>query len=83
MVDDEIVVDFKKKYKCHEPWGQMTIYSDGTVSTCCATFGRNIPVGNIAQNSIQEIWNSKKINSIIIYYLTNPEPRFAITSFIS
>ena len=63
--------DFKKKYKCHEPWGQMTIYSDGTVSPCCATFGRNIPVGNIAQNSIQEIWNSKKINSIRDSFKTN------------
>ena len=24
-----------KNYDCSEPWGQVTIYSDGTVAPCC------------------------------------------------
>ena len=53
-----------KNYDCKEPWGQMTIWSDGTVSPCCATFGRNIPIGNVEKNSISELWSSKNISSI-------------------
>lgn len=53
-----------KNYDCKEPWGQMTIWSDGTVSPCCATFGRNIPIGNIEKNSIRELWSSKNIGFI-------------------
>ena len=53
-----------KDYDCKEPWGQMTIWSDGTVSPCCATFGRNIPIGNVANQTISELWKSKNMQSI-------------------
>jgi MoaA/NifB/PqqE/SkfB family radical SAM enzyme len=46
-----------KDYDCAEPWGQVTIYSDGTVAPCCNTVDRNLPVGNINKNSLTEIWN--------------------------
>ncbi len=53
-----------KDYDCKEPWGQMTIWSDGTVSPCCATFGRNIPIGNVTNQTISELWRSKNMQSI-------------------
>ena len=53
-----------KDYDCKEPWGQMTIWSDGTVSPCCATFGRNIPIGNVTSQTISELWKSKNMRSI-------------------
>ena len=53
-----------KDYDCKEPWGYMTIWSNGTVSPCCTTFGRNIPIGNIANQTISELWKSKNMHSI-------------------
>ena len=57
-------MNMSKNYDCKEPWGQMTIWSDGTVSPCCATFGRNIPIGNVEKNSISQLWSSKNISLI-------------------
>jgi radical SAM protein with 4Fe4S-binding SPASM domain len=56
--------DNNKKYQCHEPWGQVTIYSDGTVAPCCTTFGRNLPIGNMHNQTLEEIWNGEKMRKI-------------------
>ncbi len=53
-----------KSYFCREPWGQVTVYSDGTVAPCCNTFGRNLPVGDINKESIKDIWNGKNLKKI-------------------
>ena len=53
-----------KSYFCREPWGQVTVYSDGTVAPCCNTFGRNLPIGNINKESIKDIWNGINIKKI-------------------
>jgi radical SAM protein with 4Fe4S-binding SPASM domain len=65
-----------KEYNCQEPWGQISIYADGTVAPCCNIFGRNIPVGNVMKNSIKEIWNSSKMNEIRGSFIKN-EPNNA------
>ena len=39
-------------------------YSDGTVAPCCNTIGRNIPVGNVNNYTIKEIWNNDKMKEI-------------------
>ena len=56
--------EIKKMYSCREPWSQMSIYADGTILPCCATFGRNIPIGNIKNETVKEAWNGLKINKI-------------------
>jgi radical SAM protein with 4Fe4S-binding SPASM domain len=56
--------DNNKKYQCHEPWGQVSIYSDGTVAPCCTTFGRNLPIGNMHNQTLEEIWNGEKMSKI-------------------
>ncbi len=53
-----------KDYNCNDPWAQVTVNSDGSVGPCCSTVGRNIPVGNILDKSLKEIWNGKEINQI-------------------
>ena len=57
-----------KKYNCQEPWGQMGIYSDGSVTPCCNIVGRNAPIGNIKNNTVSEIWNSEmnKIRMVLL-----------------
>jgi len=60
-----------KDYNCGEPWNQISIYSDGTVAPCCNTVGRNLPIGNIKDQTISEIWNGDKMNKIRKSFLNN------------
>ena len=64
ILKNKEVPRLKKNYSCSEPWGQITVYADGTVAPCCNTFGRNLPIGNINENSIKEIWNGEKMTEI-------------------
>ena len=52
------------EYNCNEPWGQVGIHADGTVGPCCHTVGRNLPVGNVLQQPLKEIWQNKKMREI-------------------
>ncbi len=58
-------------YNCQEPWGQIGIYSDGSVAPCCNIVGRNYPIGNIKNNTVSEIWNGKEMNKIRDGFLNN------------
>jgi len=60
-----------QKYNCNKPWGDMTIYSDGTIGPCCNLVGRKTPIGNIKNNSITEIWNGDKMNLIRDGFINN------------
>lgn len=49
-----------KKYFCNEPWdGIFSIETNLDVTFCPCFLKMNI--GNLNQNSINEIWNSKKL----------------------
>ena len=60
-----------KDYDCGEPWNQISIYSDGTVAPCCNTVGRNLPIGNIKNQTIAEIWNGDKMTELRKSFLNN------------
>ena len=61
----------KKKYECRQPWTTLGVYSDGSVTPCCNTFGRNVPIGNIKENSVSDIWRSKKIEEVRLGFEKN------------
>ena len=61
----------KINYDCPEPWGQITIYSDGTVTPCCNTVGRNLPIGNALKTSIKDIWNGEEMKKVREGFLKN------------
>jgi radical SAM protein with 4Fe4S-binding SPASM domain len=65
------LVDKKKKYNCNEPWGQVTIHSDGTVGPCCNTVGRNLPIGNIKNKTLKEIWDGRVMAEIRQGFINN------------
>jgi radical SAM protein with 4Fe4S-binding SPASM domain len=54
----------KKKWSCKSPWSRLSILANGNVLPCCCFFGWNIPIGNINVNTIEEIWNSEKLEII-------------------
>ncbi|MGF6309918.1 radical SAM protein with 4Fe4S-binding SPASM domain [Bradyrhizobium sp. i1.8.4] len=46
--------------RCHIPWQQMIVDSTGAAAPCCywgAYENLNSPVGNVKEQSIEEIWN--------------------------
>ena len=49
-------------YNCNEPWGQITIYSDGDVAPCCNLLGKKTTIGNIKNKTLKEIWQGNKAN---------------------
>jgi radical SAM protein with 4Fe4S-binding SPASM domain len=52
----------------NRPLGEMVVCFDGDVVLCCNDMGREEIVGNLKNNSIEEVWNGKemlnKINQI-------------------
>ena len=42
--------------KCHVAWGSAVIMGNGDVSVCCVP---RTTIGNLHQNSMEEIWNGK------------------------
>lgn len=52
--------------KCCMPYQRLVIQNNGEVLPCCASYGREIPVGNIYKNSIYEIWNSERMKKLRI-----------------
>ena len=59
------------EYNCNEPWGQVGIHADGTVGPCCNTVGRNLPVGNVLEQSLKEIWQNEKMKEIREGFINN------------
>lgn len=50
--------------QCPQPFYMATVWANGDVSPCCTFHGKNIPIGNIRENSLGEIWNGTKANEI-------------------
>ena len=46
---------------CHYPFDTLSIWSDGKVGPCCTYMGKNLVVGNIHEQTLQEIWHGDKI----------------------
>jgi radical SAM protein with 4Fe4S-binding SPASM domain len=50
--------------KCSYPWESLFVHGDGVVVPCAAHRGRFISVGNIRENTLEEIWHSESINAL-------------------
>jgi MoaA/NifB/PqqE/SkfB family radical SAM enzyme len=57
---------FIEKHLCPNPFMVASIYSDGTVSVCCSSrLKENFKtIGNIKNESLREVWNSKKVQKM-------------------
>jgi len=49
---------------CPQPWQRMMISCEGKVLMCCSDWFEKIPLGDIKENSLREIWNSKRLKEI-------------------
>lgn len=51
-------------FPCKNPWREMIINYDGNVAFCCMDFNSTIVVGNIMNQSIEEIWRGEKMERL-------------------
>ncbi len=58
--DSDKKIENPKKSPCSYPWQRMVINYDGLVTVCCKDFNCSMIMGDVKNNSLQEIWNSKE-----------------------
>lgn len=51
----------KKRYPCYHLWLSPAIHWNGDFSLCCADYGRKLLLGNVKNQTINQIWTSKKV----------------------
>ena len=56
--------DFKQRRPCKKVFTDIVIYWDGTVAVCNHDWDRGEYIGNVRDNSIQEIWTGNKYKEI-------------------
>jgi radical SAM protein with 4Fe4S-binding SPASM domain len=44
---------------CDQPWRHAVIYWDGRVGPCCNFYDAQVVLGNLWENSLADVWNSK------------------------
>jgi radical SAM protein with 4Fe4S-binding SPASM domain len=49
---------------CHVPFYQMSILFNGDVLICSEDWNRTTVLGNVATQSLREVWNSEKANEV-------------------
>ena len=50
--------------KCSEVFSKLSINWDGSVSACCADYDNLMVVGNLEDESLEEIWNGHKLKEL-------------------
>lgn len=51
-------------FNCQQPWQRFFIHNTGETCPCCAFFSAELSVGNVANNSIHELWNSQTMKNL-------------------
>lgn len=51
------------RYPCIHPWSEMVIAANGMAGLCCLDYDLTAELGDVMEESINEIWHGKKINS--------------------
>ncbi len=51
-------------FPCKNPWREMIINYNGDIAFCCMDFNSTIVLGNIMEQTIEEIWHSEKMEKL-------------------
>jgi radical SAM protein with 4Fe4S-binding SPASM domain len=63
LFEDENAIDNTAEYMqryCEFPWSSVSVLFDGTVVPCPLDYEGELNMGNIKNNTLEEIWNSHK-----------------------
>lgn len=74
--DEKIINNshYAKQY-CEYPWTSLTVMADGNVVPCTQISNNEIVLGNIKENTLEEIWNSKKYKDFRNMHVTGNFPK--------
>lgn len=64
---------YAKQY-CEYPWLSVSIMSDGNVVPCTQISNNELVLGNINEQSLEEIWNGKKYKELRKMHITGKFP---------
>jgi radical SAM protein with 4Fe4S-binding SPASM domain len=68
-------------YPCSYLWQRLTVYSDGTVTTCSRDYDSKYnKIGNVNSNSIYELWHSERLRDMRAAHLNGRRKEFHICS---
>ncbi len=56
--------EMKQRSRCIRPSREMCILYNGDAVLCCVDWYRTVVLGNVAQQSVQEVWNSPRLQEI-------------------
>lgn len=59
--------------ECAMPYQRLYIRNNGEVAPCCSTYGFELPMGSIYENSIYEIWNNERMRKLRENVNGNPD----------
>lgn len=65
---------YAKQY-CEFPWTSLTVMADGNVVPCTQISNNEIVLGNVNENTIEEIWNSEKYREFRKMHITGNFPK--------
>ena len=65
------LVKRENKVSCPMPFTTLAVRSNGDVSPCCVDWYGGTTVGNIFEESLEEIWQGEKLYNIQVLQLTN------------
>jgi len=82
-----IEFDHPSGFQCPQPWARALVRANGTVLPCCDWHGIDLPMGNLKDSTLYEIWNSdewKKLRKIHRdgKYMDNPICRECAKSLV-
>ncbi len=60
-LEDNLV---KHTQPCYWLWNLMSVYWNGDVALCCMDYDSQYNMGNLVEQSVKEVWNSRQINDI-------------------
>ncbi|MCL4468241.1 MAG: radical SAM protein [Deltaproteobacteria bacterium] len=49
---------------CKNPWREMIVNYNGSIAFCCMDFNSTVIVGNIMEQTIEEIWRGEKMEKL-------------------
>jgi len=59
-----VISEERKRPPCYYLWDSVVVYWDGTVVSCCRDFDGKMIIGNLKNNTLEEIWHSEKAIAI-------------------
>ena len=65
---------YAKQY-CEFPWTSLTVMAEGNVVPCTQISNNEIVLGNINEQSLEEIWNSEKYKEFRKMHITGKFPK--------